>query len=601
MIENTGYKKGNKKLNKKALIFILSYIKRYLYLIIPGVIALITVDFIQLVIPKIIQGIIDTISMEYFSLNTIVKRSILIVGLSFMMVIIRFIWRILIIGSARRIEKDLRNDMFSHLIKIDMQFFLNTSTGKLMALMINDVNAIRMAAGPTLIAITDVFFMGILTLFFMAKINTLLTLYVILPLPLIVVLMVKFAPEIVQRYKRVQEAFSNISKQAQESFSGIRVVKGYNMHKYEIGEFKGRADDYIRYNMDFVKIWGFFFPILSLVTSVSLVSLLFFGGKKVMIGTISFGEFLSFSMYINLLIWPVTAIGWVFSLLQRGIASAIRVMELFSKTPEKDYLLYKDRPLKKIKPVRFKGKISYQNVYLRFSDSRDYLLKDINFTVEPGEVLGVTGKPGSGKTLMLSLIFKLLPLTDGKIELDDVNIDSIPAFLIRQNIGYVPQDGFLFSDPILNNILFSCAECSMFDAEKAAKVAEIYDEIMSFKDGFYTQIGERGVSLSGGQRQRIAIARAVVKNPDILIMDDALSQVDTQKEVKIINNILQIFEGKTVILVSHKISTLKSCDKILIIDHGSIIDEGTHEDLISRNHYYRSINEIQGENKFIGL
>ncbi len=574
--------------NREALLFILSYIKKYLHRIIPGILALIAVDFIQLIIPKIIQRIIDLLSIESFSFTSITRYSLLIIVLAVSMVLIRFLWRILIIGSARRIEMDLRSDMFSHLISLDYGFFTRTSTGKIMALMINDVNAIRMAAGPTLIALTDVFFMGVMALYFMAKLDAYLTLIIVSPLPVIAVVMVKFAPIIVEKYKKVQEAFSNISKQAQEAFSGIRLIKGHNSENFEISEFRNRSEEYVNYNMDFIKLWSVFFPLLSFLATLSLIMLLLAGGKRVITTDLSFGEFVSFSMYINLLVWPVTAIGWVFSLLQRGIASSIRVLELLSRRPEEDNAGNGSFPNEK-----FYGNISFEDVSLKLPGSEELFLNGVSFQINRGEVFGITGRPGAGKSLLLSLIFKLLPLENGKIRIDGVDVDDIPSKLIRKRFGYVPQDGFLFSDTIYNNIVFTERDVTKEDVIEVAKIVDIYGEILGFKDGFDTEIGERGVSLSGGQRQRISIARALIKNPDVLIIDDALSQVDALKEKKIIENILGLFSGRTIVIVSHRVSTLKLCDRIVIMERGKIIGEGTHEHLLHTNDYYRVINEIQ--------
>jgi len=603
---NSDNSEENKKNNKKALLFIISYIKSYIPRIIPGIICLIIVDLIQIIIPKIIQRIIDLLSQENFVMSTINRYTVIIISLAISMVLIRFLWRILIVGAARRIERDLREDMFSHLQSLSFTFFNSSNTGRLMALMTNDVNAVRMAAGPTLIGLTDIFFMGVLSLIFMFRINVKLTLLVVSPLPIIVFIMIKFGPEIIRRYKIVQNSFADISKSSQDAFSGIRVIKGFSVEKEELSRFKNECEKYVDANISFVKLWGLFFPAVAFLASISLSILIFTGGKTVIVGGLTFGEFLSFSMYINLIIWPVAAIGWVFSILQRGIASASRILELMNNKTEVEELNSEieeekitkqlTKPLiynKKIIDRKFRGKINYSNIWFRYSKKGDFILKDLNLSIHQGERYGIIGKPGSGKSTLLYLIFRLFPFERGSIFIDDVNIKDIPISLIRRKIAFAPQDPFLFSDTIYNNIAFGINNLDRKDVEELAKLVLIYDEIMEFKDNFNTTIGERGVMLSGGQLQRISIARALAIDPDVLVIDDALSQVDATKEQRIMDNVLNKMSDKTVVVASNRISTLIKCDKITVIDRGKVLEEGSHKDLVKLNGYYRRIYELQ--------
>ena len=593
---------NSKKDSKRALLFIASYIKRYIPRIIPGILCLIAVDLIQILIPNIVQRIIDLLSAESFSISVINRYTIIIIGLAIGMVFIRFLWRIFIIGAARRIERDLRDDMFRHLESLSFTFFNSSNTGSLMALMTNDVNAVRMAAGPTLIGLTDIFFMGVLALIFMFRISTKLTLMVVSPLPLIVFIMVKFGPEIVKRYKKVQASFANISKASQDAFSGIRVIKGYNVENIELQRFEEECNRYVDANISFVKLWGLFFPMVAFLASLSLAILMYAGGKSVILGSLTFGEFLSFSMYINLIIWPVAAIGWVFSILQRGIASASRIINLMDNKTELEEISEKipdsrvaseNKSGLKFAISSFQGNIKYKNIYFRYSKDKDFVLNNLSLNIPEGSKYGIIGKPGSGKSTLLYLIFKLFPIENGDIYIDGINIKNIPVSLIRKRVALAPQAPFLFSDTIYNNIIFGTTNLGREDIEELAKAVHIYDEIMEFKDGFETTIGERGVTLSGGQLQRISLARALAINPDILVMDDALSQVDSSKELGILENVFNRMKGKTVIVASNRISTLVKCDKISVINRGIILEEGTHEELIKKNGYYSKIYELQ--------
>ena len=584
--------------NKRALMFIISYIRGYLLRIIPGILSLIVVDLIQIFIPKIVQRTIDLLSQESFTISTINRYTIIIIMLAISMVFIRFLWRILIIGAARRIERDLREDMFSHLQSLSFTFFNSSNTGSLMALMTNDVNAVRMAAGPTLIGLTDIFFMGTLSLIFMFRINVKLTLMVVLPLPIIVFIMIKFAPEIVRRYKKVQEYFANLSKASQDAFSGIRVIKGFNAEGQELNRFGNECERYVDANISFIKLWGLFFPAVTLLASVSLAILLFVGGKSVIIGQLTFGEFLSFSMYINLIIWPVAAIGWVFSILQRGIASASRILNILDNKTEIDEIYNNGintgyGKKKYIISQSFKGRIDYRGVWFRYSEDKDFILKNLNLNIPESSTFGIIGKPGSGKSTLLYIIFRLFPFEKGEIFLDGINIKNISPSLLRKKIGLAPQDPFLFSDSIYNNISLGNDDLEMEYIEELARIVQIYDEVKEFKNGFDTIVGERGITLSGGQLQRISLARALAIDPDILVMDDALSQVDSSRELKIMENVLNRMKGKTIIIASNRITTLMRCDRIAVINKGSIFEEGTHEELIKLGGYYRRIYELQ--------
>jgi ATP-binding cassette subfamily B multidrug efflux pump len=574
----------------EAFGFLLSYIKQHLPSVLMGVLVLMGVDFFQLIIPKFVQRSIDVLGQGAFSGDLIVQNTLIILALAFGMIVLRFFWRLLIVGSARKIERDVRQDMFSHLQGLGFSYFNATQTGSIMALMINDVSAIRMATGPSFIALTDALFMGSLSLFFMLSINVKLTLLSILPLPVILLIIAKFGPMIQSRFKAVQESFAQISSRAQEAFSGIRVVKGFVQEEYEIDQFERRCGDYVEKNLKLIRVWGLFFPTVTLLANLSLAILYLVGGRSVIQNSLSFGEFVSFAMYINLLVWPVIAIGWVFNLLQKGIASAQRILELMNTDPD---VYDSERVSRAVKRIR--GEIRIQNLTFSYHKGAKPVLQDISLALDEGGSLGIMGKPGSGKSTIVSLLFRLFPLQEHCLFIDGREIHEIPLAVLRGAIGYVPQDSFLFSDTIRNNMSFGMDENSiqMEEIERVAGLVSLHEEIMSFHDGFDTLVGERGITLSGGQRQRLSIARAILKRPDILVLDDAFSAVDAAKETQILQNIHTEMKDRTRIIISHRVSTVKDCDIIVVLQMGKIIEQGTHAQLLEKRGYYSRLFELQ--------
>jgi len=581
---------GAEPLKRDAFRFLISYIKRHIPSVLSGVLLLMFVDFVQLIIPKIVQRTIDILGMEGFSNELIARNTGIILALAFAMIILRFFWRMLIMGSARRIEREVRRDMFSHLQGLGFSYFNKTQTGSIMALMVNDVNAIRMATGPSFIALTDALFLGSLSLFFMFSINTKLTLFSILPLPGILLMIAKFGPMIQSRFKAVQESFAQISAQTQESFSGIRVVKGFVQEGKEIEDFERNCGEYVDKNLQLIRIWGLFFPIVTILANLSLTILYLIGGRSVIQNTLTFGEFVSFAMYINLLVWPVIAIGWVFNLLQRGIASSKRILELLNTEPDVFDSPKADRSVKQIR-----GKFRIDNLSFSYTIGGKPVLEDIHLVIPEGTSIGIMGKPGSGKSTLVSLFYRLFPFEENRIFLDGEEIHRVPLPVLRGSIGYVPQDSFLFSDTIRNNITFGldngCIDTE--DIERVAGLVSLHEEIMAFHDGFDTLVGERGITLSGGQRQRLSIARALVIRPRVLILDDAFSAVDSAKETQILENIRREMKGRTMIIISHRVSTVKDCDNIIVLERGRIIESGSHEQLVRRAGYYSRLYELQ--------
>jgi ATP-binding cassette subfamily B protein len=575
--------------SREALAFILSFVKRHIPAVAAGVLVLMGVDLVQLIIPRIVQRTIDMLGNATFASDLIIRNAAFILTLAFGMVVLRFFWRLFIMGTARRIEKEVREEMFDHLQGLGFSYFNRTRTGHLMALMVNDVNAIRMAAGPSFLAITDALFMGTLSLVFLLSINVRLTLFAVLPLPCIIFMIARYGPLIQTRFKAVQESFASISARTQEAFSGIRVVKGYVQEEHEIEEFEQKCEEYVQKNLRLIKIWGVFFPAVTLFASLSMAILYLVGGRSVVLGDLSFGEFVSFSMYLGLLIWPVIAIGWVFMIFQRGIASSKRILELMRAESDvvDSEMVLRDMEL-------IEGSISIRNLNFSY-DGEEKVLQNVNLEIPAGSSLGIMGKPGSGKSTLVSLLFRLFPIHEGEVRVDGRDIHEMPLSKLRSSIGYVPQDSFLFSDTIRNNIAFGVEEEKQ-DLDRVRHYAEmtaLFNEVMEFKDGFDTLVGERGVTLSGGQKQRVSIARALLIKPRILILDDALSSVDARAEREVLKNIRREMTGRTVLFISHRVSTVMECDSIVVLEGGKIVEQGNHRELLKKDGYYSRLFELQ--------
>jgi ATP-binding cassette subfamily B protein len=525
-----------------------------------------------------------------FSNEIVVRNTVYMLLLAFGMIALRFLWRIFLVGASRKIEKEVREDMFSHLQVLSFNYFNKTQTGGLMALMVNDVNAVRMATGMAFIALTDAIFMGTMSLFSMFSINVKLSFFTIIPRPFILLMRFKYGPLIQSRFKAVQESFASISAHTQESFTGIRVVKGFAREENETDRFEKKCDDYVGKNMQLIKVWGFFFPAVTLLANLSLAMLYLVGGRSVIIGSLTFGEFISMTLYINLLIWPVMAIGWVFTLLQRGIASSKRILELIKTEPE----IYDSKRVD-VKIKKVEGEIEAKNLTFSYNETGTKVLDNVSLKIHAGSTLGIMGKPGSGKSTLVSLFFRLFPVNEGEIFMDGHEISRLPLNLMRRAIGYVPQEPFLFSDTIRNNISIGLDEASvsMEEIVRIAKLTAIYDEITDFGEKFDTLIGERGVTLSGGQKQRLSIARALIIKPNILILDDAFSAVDASTEQEVLKNVFSETVGRTMIIISHRVSTVKDCDSIIVLDKGRIIEQGSHNSLVSKKGYYSNLYELQ--------
>jgi len=552
-----------------------------------GILSLIFVDSFQLLIPRVIKRGVDALSLGNATTSLMLKLAVIILVLTLGIVITRFFWRYLIIGISRRMERRLRRAFYKHLLTLSPGWFADYKVGNLMALATNDLDAVRMMVGIGTVATFDSGFLMITSLAMMILINPLLTLYVIIPLPILSVIVGYFGKILHRRFKLVQASFASLTDKVRETISGIRVIKSYSRQDFETERFKDMSQDYVRKNIKMVIIGGMFDPLIGLVIGLSFALVLMWGGKSVILTSMSMGDFVAFNSYLGILIWPMVAVGWVINLYQRGKASLDRIVEVFEQKPD----IVDSPDAVDISDVA--GKIEFKHLTFKYKPDLPNVLTDINFTIEPGEFVGITGRTGSGKTTLVSLIPHLYKTPPGTIFLDDVDICKIKLSSLRSQIGFVPQDSFLFSTTLLENIKFGAIDVDDETALRAASIAQLDKDVNDFPDGYNTLIGERGVMLSGGQKQRLSIARAIILDPPILILDDALSAVDTETEEAILEKLHRIRSGKTTIIISHRISALQSTDKIIVLDSGKIIEIGSHSELLAKKGYYSELYAMQ--------
>jgi len=523
-------------------------------------------------------------TMTYASLG---KYAIIIVAIAVVIMILRYIWRLLIIGGSRLLEKELRDRFFAHLTMLSPRYYNMHKTGDLMAHASNDINAVRMFIGQGIAMATDSFFMIIASLIvvFMA-IDWHLSLLALIPFPIMAASALIIGRFIRDRFEDVQRAFSNLTDMVEENFSGIRVIKAFVQEKAELKKFAKANKHNMDMNMRMVKLWGIMDPLMQFLSALSFIIVLYYGGMMVVNDQINVGDFVAFNGYLGMLIWPVISLGWVVNMAQRGVASMKRINVIMHEQPE----ISDENPLD-IEEIQ--GNIEYRNLTFSYEPNLPPVLKNISFKVKQGETLAIVGRTGSGKTTIINVLLRLYRVEDNHVFIDDTDINRIPLKVLRESIGYVPQDNFLFSTTIAENIAFGLDSYTMEQIEQAARIAQLYDDVMSFPEKFNTIVGERGVSLSGGQKQRVAIARAIVKDPKILILDDSLSAVDTGTEERILKGLREVRHNRTTIIIAHRISAVKDADQIIALSDGQIVQRGTHEQLVNQPGLYKDLYEMQ--------
>jgi ATP-binding cassette subfamily B protein len=574
----------------KSIALIKPYFAENRSKIVFGLLSLIIVDVLQLFIPRIIKWTVDGLTELQIDLGQLLAYAIYMALIAVLIGAFRYAWRWCLLGTSRRVEEGLRNRLFAHIQTLSASYFDRTSTGDLMAHATNDIQQIRMATGMGMVALNDAFVMGAAAIGFMLYINVTLTLFVLIPMPLIVVSTKIFSKKMHQRYQMVQAAFSDLTETIRERFAGIRIIKAHNRKEREAARVAASSTKYIKQNLGLVKIVGSFFPMTLLFTNLSLAIVLYLGGRQTIELTITPGDFVAFISYLGLLTWPMMALGWVTNLVQRGRASLDRINRILQTHPE--ISTQKDA----ISVHRFEGQIVFEDVgftYRHNGRNSERVLSEINLKVEPGKVLGIIGPPGSGKTTLLSLIPRLYDASSGHVRIDGRDVRSLRMDNLRAHIAFMPQEPFLFAGTIRDNITFGNPLVTDDELENVTKMAAVYDTICSFSNGFESIVGEKGVVLSGGQKQRIALARCLLPQTTVLILDDPISQVDLETGTAIINTLKSIIGHKTIIIVSHRISAVSFADQIIALDQGRIIEHGTHRDLLATNHYYAKTFQLQ--------
>ncbi len=566
---------------------VIKYVKKSIPRILLGFIVLLIVDVIQLVIPILTKNAIDRIQTQTILKSGLVVIAAQILGLTVGIMIMRFFWRILIIGNSFIIEKLIRHQFYEHLMKLSQNFFNRHKIGDLMAHATNDLNAVRMMFGFGLIAGFDIVVMTIASLSFMIKINGRLTLYAIIPMPIITISILYFGKRLQIRFRQVQESFSDMSGTIQESISGIRVIKAFVQEDQELEKVKATSKDYVKKNISMAILDGLFHPLMGFIISLSMLITLILGGQLAINGTISIGDFYAFNSYLGMLIWPMMAIGMVVNHYQRGTASLKRLNVIFDSEAQ----ISDAEADHKIKNI--KGKIEINNLSFVYPDSTAQIFNNIDTNIEQGQTLAIVGKTGCGKSTLIDLITRVYNPPKGSVLIDGNDVHKIPLEVLHKDIVMVPQDIFLFSETLANNISLGRPDASLEEIKEATKLAQVYDDIMDFEHQFDTIVGERGTTLSGGQKQRVAIARALLCNPQVLILDDALSAVDTLTEKNILNHLIDYRKNKTTIIISHRISSVSHADKIIVIDDGKIVESGNHQELLSLNGIYKDLDDKQ--------
>lgn len=577
----------------KALQYLNKYFNKYKWRILLGLLITVLSKILSLKIPQIIRdslNIVDDYQKNIITDVSEVKRVLfinvlIIIGVALVAGFFTFLMRQTIIVTSRLIEFDLKNEIYQQYQRLSLNFYKKNRTGDLMNRISEDVSKVRMYVGPSIMYTMNMLVLFVVGFAQMISVDRTLTLYTLIPFPLLSVSIFVLSKTINKRSTIVQQYLSKLTTFNQEIFSGINVVKSYGIESAVLRDFDVVVNESKDKNISLQKANALFFPLMILLIGISNIIVIYVGGNQYINGEIQIGTVVEFTLYVNMLTWPVAVVGWVTSMIQQAEASQTRINEFLNEKPE---IVNASSEV-----FDLKGKITFKDVSFTYDDTNITALKKLNFEILPGETMAILGKTGSGKSTITELISRLYDVVDGEVLIDDQPIESLNLDLLREQIGYVPQDPFLFSDTIENNIKFGKEDASHDEIEAAAKNAVVHDNIIEFAKGYDTILGERGVTLSGGQKQRVSIARAIIKNPKILIFDDCLSAVDTETEERILNNLEKVSKDKTTVIISHRVSSAKNADKIIVLENGEIIQEGTHESLVNSEGYYQELYQQQ--------
>ena len=574
------------KQKKEGILF--PYLWKYKFSYVLGLLTLLIVDYMSLYIPELTGNIVDGLSLGEIDLSGAGKLCLSILACAAIVALGRFLYRYFIFGTARKIEYEIRNSMFAKLETLSQRFYNENKTGDLMTHFINDLQATRMAIGPAIISMFDAIVMTSMVLYkMMFKVDLKLTLMTLFPMLVIAVGGYYFGEAFDKRFGEKQAAFAKMSDHVQESISGERVIKAFTQEKLQLQAFAEINDNNRTKNLRVVKLMASAFPILELVIGTTYVVTLVYGGYLTLHGEITLGSFIAFNSYVGMLIWPMIAFGDTITSVAQARAALTRIRHIYDEIPE-----IQEAP-DCVDVDTLHGDIRFEDVSFSYNADGNEVLSDIDVHIKAGETLAVLGRTGSGKTTFVNLLTRMYDTTKGTIYIDGYDIKKIPLKVLRESIAYVPQDNFMFSDTLLNNIKFGNLDATMDEVIKACQDASIHDNIMDFPDQYETTVGERGVTLSGGQKQRSSIARALLKKSPILIMDDSLSAVDTDTEGQILENLTKLGITQTKIMIAHRVSTVQHADHILVLDEGKIVEYGTHDELMAKNGIFRSMYDKQ--------
>jgi len=568
------------------LKYLNKYFRRYKSKLILGCVFILFSNIANVYIPLNVRQGIDSLSAGGDS-NVILFLVLLLLAAAFISGIFRFFIRQTIIVVSREIEFDLRQDFWSHIQNLSLRFFQNNSTGNIMSHATNDIGAVRMFVGPSVMYTIDNGIKFILTISVMITLSPILTLYALLPMPLLSFVVYLVMKKMHIKYTRIQEKMSDLTTRAQENFSGIRVIKSYEREEYEIDQYERESGEYLYRKMDQVKLQAWFAPIFFMIAGLSAIIVVLAGGNMVINNTLSIGTIFAFMLFLVDLIWPMISFGWVANMIQQADASMKRLLKILNEPVE-----ISDE---KTNPCinYLSGDVEFKNVSFRYGENLPWVLRNINLKIEHGQTVAFIGNTGVGKTSLVNLIPRLYDAVEGSILYDGNDVREIPLKTLRKNIGLVPQENFLFSDTLFNNILYGVNDGADGTVRQVSEIAQLSKDVATFPSGYETILGERGITLSGGQKQRSSLARALAINPKILILDDSFSAVDTHTEEEILKKLKEFMKDRTSILISHRISTVKDSDRIFVLDKGSIVEEGTHDELVEKGGIYAELHMKQ--------